>query len=121
MKFSFFKIGFFMLILLFNFALNLKIIDQEKQFKIRQYLRYHPQDIRQINMIANNKKDDFFLMNYFNGHQRSTNNYKYKSYLEILEHFQSLSIKYPQLVTIYTAQEKFHLPNPVGDCGGKKY
>ncbi len=105
---------------LYEVISSLKFIDPKKIQKINRFLSFHSHDNRQVQMILNNKKGRFFQ------HKRKSEtkfnfNYFYLSYTSILETFQNLVNKYPKLITTYTAQAKFGLPYPIGDCDSKKF
>lgn len=98
----------------------MKITNPKKDFRLQKYLNYHASDSRQISLIKNLKSEDFFQNSHLKGKETDNLNYKYLPYIKIHDLFDSLSQKYPKLILTYTAQEKYKLPNPVGDCGGKR-
>ena len=44
--------------------------------------------------------------------------YQYKEYQEIVDILKGLSVKYPNLIKLETAQNLYNLPNPGGECAG---
>jgi hypothetical protein len=105
---------------LYELVSSLKFIDPKKIRKINRFLTFHNHDNRQVQMILNNKKESFFPKKR-NTVSKFNFNYFYLSYNNILETFESLVNKYPKLITTYTAQGKYGLPYPVGDCDSKKF
>jgi|LauGreDrversion4_2_1035121.scaffolds.fasta_scaffold114554_4 hypothetical protein len=104
---------------LYELISSLKFIDPKKIQKINRFLNFHNHDNRQVQMILNNKKERFFQQKN-KSESKFHFNYFYLSYTSILETFENLVNKYPKLITTYTAQSKYGLPHPIGDCDSKK-
>lgn len=104
----------------FEFFPSLRFYNNKKIQKINRYLTFHDYDNRQVKMILNNDKETFFKNKKVSNSQFYFN-YQFLTYSNIHETFENLSLKYPKLISTYTAQDKYGIPHPVGDCDSKKF
>lgn len=103
-----------------SFLLSLNFLSSNKHFlrNQAQINTNRPLDVRQIMMMKSSKKENFFpAFSYFMQEDVSRNSYKYLSYNDINRSFEEMAQNYPKLIEVYTAQKRFNLPHPIGNCG----
>lgn len=80
----------------------------DNKSKQKRFYRVSKESLRKISSVPNNKETIY-------------PQYKYKTYTEIVNKLLEFNKKYPNLVKITIAQERYNLPYPGGKCDNGNY